>query len=461
MTTPATILQRQRAFFQTGRTREVGFRLRELHRLRKAIARHEGDLMAALRADLGKAPLDAFTSEIGYVLSDVDHALRFVRSWSRPRRRSVPPMAWPGRAVVQPEPFGVALVIGPWNYPFQLLFSPLVSAIAAGNCVCVKPSEYAPQTSRAIASLVNEEFVPEFVSVVEGGANVSEALLAERFDFIFFTGSPRVGRLVMAAAARHLTPVALELGGKCPCLVCEDAEVELAARRILWGKCLNAGQTCVAPDYVLVHESVRGRFLDGLRTAHDRFFPGGSRHSERYGRIVNLAHFDRLARYLDEGPILFGGERERAERFMAPTVMLEPSREAAVMREEIFGPVLPILAFRDLDAELDRLRRLPQPLALYLFSESRARQEHVLAATTSGGVCINDTLSQILARDLPFGGIGESGMGRYHGKAGFDCFTHERSVLRRGTYADPPFRYPQQAASLQMIRRWYGWLLGR
>jgi aldehyde dehydrogenase (NAD+) len=435
--------------------------MRELRRLRAAIARREADLMDALRADLGKAPLDAYTSEIGYVLSDVDHALRNVRAWARPRWRPVPPIAWPGRGAVHPEPFGTALVIGPWNYPFQLLFSPLVSAIAAGNCVCVKPSEYAPHTSRAIASLVNAEFAPELLSVVEGGAEAAEALLAERFDFIFFTGSPRVGRLVMAAAARHLTPVALELGGKCPCLVCEDAKVELAARRILWGKCLNAGQTCVAPDHVLVHESVRERFLDALQAAHDRFFPAGPRTSERYGRIVNLAHFDRLAKYLDDGPILFGGERDREERFLAPTVMLEPSRDAAVMREEIFGPVLPVLAFRDLEVELDRLRRLPRPLALYLFSESRARQDRVLAATASGGVCMNDTISQILARELPFGGIGESGMGSCHGRAGFDCFTHERAVLRRGTRVDPLFRYPQQTASLRTVRRLCGWLLGR
>ncbi len=455
------MVQRQRAFFETGRTRDVGFRMRELRRLRQAIARREGDLANALRADLGKSPLDAYTSEIGYVLGDADHALRRMRAWARPRRRRVPPIAWPGRGAVHPMPFGVALVIGPWNYPFQLLFSPVVSAIAAGNCVCVKPSEYAPHTSRAIADLVSSEFAPEFLSVVEGGAEAAEALLSERFDFIFFTGSPRVGRLVMAAAARHPTPVALELGGKCPCLVCEDAKVDLAARRILWGKCLNAGQTCVAPDHVLVHESVRERFLKALRAAHDRFFPDGPRTSDRYGRIVNLAHFDRLAKYLDDGPILFGGERDRESRYLAPTVMLEPARDAGVMREEIFGPVLPVLAYRDLDVELARLRRLPWPLALYLFSESRAMQDRVLAATASGGVCINDTISHILARELPFGGLGESGMGRCHGKAGFDCFTHARSVLRRGTRADPPFRYPHQAASLRAVRRLYAWLLGR
>lgn len=352
-----------------------------------------------------------------------------------------------------PEPYGVVLVLGPWNYPFQLLFSPLVGALAAGNCACLKPSELAPQTSRAVARLVATVFDPGHVSVVEGDAAISRALLGERFDYIFFTGSGRVGREVMKAAARHLTPVTLELGGKNPCLVFADARMDVAARRILWGKCLNAGQTCVAPDHVLVQAGARDRLVDALGRALREFFGNDPKKSPDYARIINRAHFDRLSAYLGDGRIALGGEHDAGALYLSPTVLLDVATESAVMQEEIFGPVLPILEFHETDEMLDRLSGQPKPLALYAFTEDKDLQDRIVAETSSGGVCINDTITHIMTRELPFGGVGDSGMGSYHGKATFDCFTRYRSVLRRGTRSDPRFRYPPYSVSLKMLKR--------
>ena len=454
-------LRSLRAFYETHATHPVSFRVEQLRTLGRAIESRENDLLEALYADLRKPRLETYVSEIAVVQTDISHAIRHLKRWTHVQRRRTPPIAWPGRSSVYPEPYGVVLIMGPWNYPFQLLFSPMVGAMAAGNCVCLKPSELAPTTSALIAQMGSEVFSPDYVTVVEGGRDVAEELLRERFDHVFFTGSTTVGRAVMEAAAQHLTPVTLELGGKSPCVVCRDVNVETAARRIMWGKCLNAGQTCVAPDFVLVDRQIKDLLLQATERALDRFFGESAQSSKDFGRIVNRRHFDRLVSYLLQGRIVCGGDYDERDLFIAPTIMTDIDPESPLMQEEIFGPILPVLEFSDLDEVVSMLRDRPKPLALYLFTEDRSIQNQVIAETVSGGVCVNDTVSHILGKDLPFGGVGASGMGTYRGKAGFDCFTHYKSVLRRSMLVDPTFRYPPASVSLATLKRVARFLLQR
>jgi len=455
---PATV-QRQRAYFQTGATRSVQFRRTQLERLARALEQHETALLSALQADLGKSLRQGYASEFGLVRMEILHSLRHLRSWAAPRRRGTPWLVAPARGWVQAEPFGVALILGPWNYPVQLLVSPLVSAIAAGNCVVLKPSELAPRTAAAITELIAGCFDEQLVTVANGGADVAEALLRERFDKIFFTGSTRVGRLVLAAAAKHLTPATLELGGKCPAIVCADAPLALAARRIAWGKFKNAGQTCVAPDFVLVEREARDHFVAEMKKALHDFYGDSPARCEDYGRIVNRAHFERLANYLRDGKAVHGGGHDAKDLFIAPTILAGVSPDAAVMQEEIFGPILPVLEFDKLDDALALLRGKPAPLALYVFTRSRATEARVLANVRSGGACVNDVVSHMIGAGLPFGGLGESGMGAYHGRAGFEAFSHQRAVLRRATWIDTSFRYPPQKLSLAGLKRAMRFLL--
>lgn len=455
----ADLVARQRLFFDSGATRPASFRIEQLRSFEAAIRRSEAALLDALHADLRKPPHEAYTSEIGFVLADLHHAIHHLRSWMRPQRRGLARIAWPGSASVVPAPLGIALIIGPWNYPFQLVASPLVGALAAGNCACLKPSEFAPHTSRALAGLIAGAFPPDLVAVVEGGRDAAEALLGQKFDHVFFTGSAAVGGAVMAAAARHLTPVTLELGGKCPAIVCADAAIDVAARRIAWGKFLNAGQTCVAPDFVLAERPVVEPLVAALKRAISTFFGGDPRRSPDYARIVNRRHFQRLVPYLSVGRIAAGGEHDEADLYIAPTVLTDTAPDTAVMRDEIFGPILPVVAFDDLNAVLAGLRKRPPPLAVYLFTSDRAIGRRVVADTRSGGICINDTIVQIAGQSLPFGGVGESGMGRYHGKASFDCFSHLRTVVTRPTAFDPGLRYPPPRLPLDRLKAVYRFLL--
>jgi len=448
----AAASQRQRAFFQTGATRSVKFRRAQLERLAGALERHEAALLSALQADLGKSPGQGYASEFGLVRMEIRHALRHLRRWAAPQRRRTPWFVAPARGWVQSEPLGVALILGPWNYPVQLVVSPLVSAIAAGNCVALKPSELAPRTAEAIAALVRETFAENYISIVNGGVDAAEALLRERFDKIFFTGSTRVGRSVMTAAAKHLTPVTLELGGKCPVIVCDDAAIEQAAKRIAWGKFLNVGQTCVAPDFVLVQRGVREAFVSALKKSLREFYGEDASKSADYGRIVNARHFARLVNYLSDGKIIYGGEQNADDLFLGPTILADAPPESLVMQEEIFGPILPVQEFAGLDDALAQLRGRPIPLALYVFTRDRATEARVLAQTRSGGACVNDVVSHMIGDGLPFGGLGESGMGAYHGRAGFDTFSHQRAVLRRATWLDTPFRYPPERLSLRSLK---------
>lgn len=455
----ATLVREQRRFFRSGATRPLEFRRAQLRRLQEAIATNESTLLRALEADLHRPATEAWFGDIALVSSEIQHALRHLRSWIRPQSRRLPLLARPGRARVQPEPLGVTLIIGPWNYPVQLLMLPLVGAMAAGNCAVLKPSEFAPQTADAIARLIRETFPEHYVAACPGGRDVAEALLHERFDKIFFTGGTAAGRAVMAAAAKHLTPITLELGGKCPCLVCADAPLDVAARRIAWGKFLNAGQTCVAPDFVLVEYPILEAFLGALQQALCEFYGDDPRQSPHYGRIVNRRHFERLAGLLGAGRIARGGEQDMEALYFAPTIMTDVPPDAPVMQEEIFGPILPVLGFDRLDEALAFLAGRPTPLALYLFTRDRATQSRVLAETRSGGVCLNDTVVHLLGKELPFGGLGESGMGAYHGRAGFDCFTHYRPVVRRTFFPDFRLRYPPPRFELPALKRVARWLL--
>lgn len=456
----AAAVQRHRTFFQSGATRPVHFRRARLETFSRAIENHEASLLAALHADLRKSDLQGYGTELGLVKAEIRHALKNLRRWAAPAKRRTPLFVAPARGWVQAEPFGVALIIGPWNYPVQLLLMPVVSAIAAGNCVLLKPSELAPRTAEAIAVMLPKIFPTEFVSVVTGGVEVAEALLRERYDKIFFTGSTNIGRVVMAAAAKHLTPVTLELGGKCPAIVCDDAPIELAARRIAWGKFMNAGQTCVAPDFALVQREVCEPFVAALKKSIVEFYGEDASRSADYGRIVNARHFQRLVNYLQAGRVVFGGTHDAKDLFVSPTILTDAPLDSAVMQEEIFGPILPVLEFDQLDDALAVLRDRPTPLALYVFTNDRAMEARVLARTRSGGACVNDVLSHMVGAGLPFGGLGESGLGAYHGRAGFDAFSHHRAVVHRATWLDTPFRYPPQRLSLRALRRAYRWLLG-
>ena len=447
------VAETQRAFFRRGRTREIGFRMRQLRALRSAIVERQGEILQALKQDLGRPWAEGYTSEIAIVLHEIDFALKNIRSWAKPRRVRTPLILFPGSSWVYSEPYGCALVIAPWNYPFQLAISPLVGALAAGNCAVVKPSEAAPHTSRLIADIISSEFDPAYLAAVEGGVEATTVLLEQRFDYIFFTGGTRVGKIAMAAAARHLTPVTLELGGKNPCIVDASADLDKAARRIAWGKFVNAGQTCIAADFVLAERSIKPALLARLAAAIESFYGAEPKASPDFGRIVNDHHFERLLALMDDGNIVAGGKTDAAQRYIAPTIVEGISWGHPVMQDEIFGPILPVLDFDDLETVMAALEVRPKPLALYFFSENRARQEQVLRHLSSGGACINDTFAQFLNLRLPFGGVGDSGMGTYHGQAGFETFSHSKSVVKRSTWADPGIKYPPYKTPLAVLRK--------
>lgn len=444
---PSELLSRQRGFFALGYTRDFDYRLRRLQELRAAIAASETAINASLQADLGKPALESYATESGFCLAELDYTLQHLARWMQPRRVQLPKTMFPASGQICPEPLGVVLILGAWNYPLQLTLMPLIGAIAAGNCAIVKPSEMAPHTSRVVADLIARTFDPMYVAVVEGGANTSQALLAERFDHIFFTGGPTIAKVVMANAARHLTPVTLELGGKSPCIVDETADLEQAARRITWGKFVNAGQTCLAPDYLVVARSIQADLVGRIARTIAEFYGADPATSPDYGRIVHERHVERLAALMASGRVIVGGQVDRDRRYVAPTLLDGVSWDAPIMQEEIFGPILPILPIDDLDSAIAHINARPKPLAVYLFSKDKANQAYVLRETSSGTAAINDVVMQCGAPQMPFGGVGASGMGRYHGKYSFDTFSHEKSILRQTSLFDPPLRYPPYTAN--------------
>jgi aldehyde dehydrogenase (NAD+) len=448
-------IQQQRQFFQSGKTQDTDFRLTQLKALKQAILAQESAIYDALKADLHKPPLEAYALEIT-VVQEIDYAIQHLSTWVRPKRVPTPWVQWPATSRIYPQPLGVVLIISPWNYPFQLSVAPLIGAIAAGNCALLKPSELAPHSSRVIANLIRDTFDPAYITVVEGGVEVSQALLEEPLDHIFFTGGTAIGKLVMAAAAQHLTPVTLELGGKSPCIVDTDIHLQHTARRIAWGKFINAGQSCIAPDYLLVDRQIKPALIAALKTTLQEFYGDDPSQSEDYARIVSFKQFERLTRLLQDGQVVIGGQVNESDRYIAPTLLDNVSPEAAIMQEEIFGPILPILTYEIIEEAIAFVNARPKPLALYLFSQNQRLQAKVLQATNSGGACINDTFMHAATSDLPFGGVGASGIGQYHGKATFDTFSHYKSVLHKSFWLDFDWRYAPYRGKLATLKRLLG-----
>lgn len=445
------VVAKQRAYFETGATRSLSFRLRALTRLKEAIGANEELLIRALREDLNKPASESYLCEIGIIYDEIRYHLRHLKSWAKARRVKTPLAQFPSKSFLSPEPYGVVLVMAPWNYPMQLCFSPLVGAISAGNTAVVKPSAYAPKVSQAVAKILAEAFPAEYITAVEGGREENQALLQEKFDYIFFTGSPSVGKLVMRAAAEHLTPISLELGGKSPVIVDETADLKVSARRIAFGKILNAGQTCVAPDYAFVHESVMDAFVEHYHQAVKEFFPDGD--FSTMPHIINAKHYRRILGLLEGETRLLDGVCQEESRLIEP-MLIAGRLDSPIMREEIFGPVLPVVPYTELGQCIKFIRSRPKPLALYLFTKSKETQKRVMDSCSFGGGCINDTVIHLATPHMGFGGVGESGMGRYHGKFSFDTFSNHRSIVKKAFWLDLPMRYrPYGEGKDRLIRK--------
>lgn len=449
------IVVQQQHFFATGKTKDIDFRIEQLKLLKQAILENEAAIAKALHSDLQKSETEAYVGEIGFCIAEINYAIKNLRSWAKPRKAVTPISHFISSARISYEPLGVVLIIGAWNYPFQLVIAPLVGAIAAGNCAILKPSEIAANTSFLLATIIPTYFDPSFITVVEGGAETNQHLLEEKFDYIFFTGSSEVGKIVMAAAAKHLTPVTLELGGKSPCIVDADTHLEYTARRIVWGKFINAGQTCVAPDYLLVNKIIKNDLLEEIKKCIKDFYGDDPAKSPDYGRIISQKHFDRLSKFMKVGHLIIGGDTNPDERYIAPTVIDGVDWKDSLMQEEIFGPILPVIEYTDLEEAIALVNARSKPLALYFFSKNKQNQKRVLQETSSGGTCINDTVMHLAVPAMPFGGVGTSGLGRYHGRFSFETFSHQKSILDKSFLVDLKLRYPPYRGKLQFLK----WLI--
>ena len=443
-----------RACFETGRTRPIEWRARQLHGIERLCTEAEEEIGAALKTDLGKPFLEAYGTEIGFLKKEARHARKHLKEWLRPERVPSPLVVQPGRSEIRAEPLGVVLVIAPWNYPFQLALGPVVGAVAAGNAVIVKPSEVAPATSALIAELLPRYLDPDAVRVIQGGIPETTTLLGQRFDHIFYTGNGRVGRIVMRAAAEHLTPVTLELGGKSPAIVDKDIDLDITCRRIAFGKFTNAGQTCVAPDYALVHEEVYELFLERSSEVIREFFGDDPQASPSFARIINAQHHRRISALLEGQRAVCGGDGNESHRYIAPTLLRDVAPESPIMNEEIFGPVLPVVPVPSIASAIRFVNARPKPLALYVFSRSTSVVEDVIGRTSAGGVTVNHCMLHLAPPGLPFGGVGASGMGAYHGRTSFDTFSHRKAVLRKPLALDASLFYPpHDARAERWIRR--------
>ncbi len=443
----------------SGRTRREKWRRKQLHLLSNLLENHQQDILNALHQDLGKPPTEAFF-EIIAVKQEIKLAQKNLSSWMKSKKINVPVSLQPAQAFVQPDPLGCILIIGPWNYPFSLTLQPLVGALAAGNTAVLKPSEHAPNVSNLIKNLIEKYFPPEVAQVVQGDGSTAADLMIQKFDHVFFTGGENIGKKVMEAASKNLTPVTLELGGKSPAVIINGANLEVTAKRIIWGKCLNAGQTCIAPDHLLVEHKLVDSLVSNLKNSIENFYGNTPLDSKHLGRIINQKHFDRLNNLLKEakknGQVIYGGDSNEKERRISPTLIKIENRNDPLMKEELFGPLLPILPIKNLDEAIKEFKFLPKPLALYLFGGGGNEQGKILAMTSSGGICFNDVVLQAGIPELPFGGVGSSGMGKYHGKAGFDNFTHYKSVLKRPFWLDLNFRYPPYKLNLSLLKKLIG-----
>lgn len=434
------LLEAQRIYFATGETRSISFRKTMLRRFRDAIIQNEKRITDAVYKDLRKSYQEAYLTEISLVLAEINFHIKKLNSWAKPRRVKTPVYLLPSSGILMHEPLGVSLIIAPWNYPFQLLMSPLVGAISSGCCTVLKPSPYTPEIAKVMEEMISSVFDNKYITTVQGGREVNSFLLEQRWDMIFFTGSPALGKIVMEAASKHLTPVVLELGGKSPCIVDEGADIAIAARRIAWGKTINAGQTCIAPDYILVHAPLKEKLIEALGGEIRRTFGEDPSASEWYPRMVNDQAFKRVTGYLGDGVIRFGGRSDRGDRYIEPTILDGVDPSSPVMQDEIFGPVLPVLTFTKIDEAIKFVNEREKPLAFYYFGRS-GRAKEVLSRTTSGGGCINDTLMHVTNHHLPFGGVGNSGLGSYHGKQSFLAFSNARAIVKTPTWIDMPFKY--------------------
>jgi len=434
------LLKVQRSFFASQKTKNIAFRISSLEKLKGAILNYQNKITEALWKDLRKSKEEAYLTEISIVVQELNLHIKHLKKWAKPKSVQTPLYLLPSSSKIWQEPLGVSLIIAPWNYPFQLLMNPLVGAISAGCCAVLKPSPHTPNVAKVMEELIKETFDRNYISIVQGGREINTMLLEQRFDSIFFTGSPAFGKVVMKAAAVYLTPVILELGGKSPCIVDQDADLKVAAKRIIWGKTINAGQTCIAPDYLLVHEDVKEVFLTFLKQAIEEMFGTNVQQSKFYPRIVNEEAFNRLKNLMCEGNIRIGGETDAEDKFIAPTVIDEIKPESLIMQEEIFGPILPVMTFTNVDHAVDYVNANEKPLALYYFGNKQTAAR-LLTQTSSGGACINDTLMHVTNHHLPFGGVGNSGQGKYHGKGSFLAFSNQKGVVTTPTWIDLPFKY--------------------
>lgn len=455
MSTLGEKINEQRKYFSTDETKDIDFRINKLKRLREVLKNEEEKVFEALRKDLMKSSFESYITEVAMVYDEINTQIKNIRRWSKRRRVKTPIVQFPAKSFVQLEPYGVVLIIGPFNYPFMLTMDPLIGAIAAGNTVVLKPSESAPETSKVLKSILEQVFDEKYVLHVnpERGKEVVEELLREKFDYIFFTGSAMVGKIVMKAAAENLTPVTLELGGKSPCIVDKDCKVELAAKRIVWGKAMNSGQTCVAPDYLYVHKDIEEKFIKKLEEEIKKQFGEEPLKSEDYSKMVNEREFNRVLSYINKDKLVFGGNYNKETLQIEPTILKDVTWDDSVMEREIFGPILPILSFENLDDVVKIINSKDKPLALYYFSEDRNKIKKILNTTSSGGVTINDTLVHVSSSYLPFGGVGNSGMGEYHGKYSFDLFSNKKGVMDRKTFLDLKIRYAPFKNKLTLVKK--------
>ncbi|MBN2695222.1 aldehyde dehydrogenase [bacterium] len=454
-----SILEKQREFFNTKITLSYDFRVKQLQILKNTILKYEKKILDSLYNDLKKSSFEAYVSEVGFTIAEIDFTIKNLKKWMKSSKHKTPLLFAPAKSEIVYEPLGSALIISPWNYPFQLLLTPLIASIAAGNSAILKPSELSPSVSKVLTEIIKESYKDEYISIIEGGVEETTELLKLNFDIIFFTGSTNVGKIVMEAASKNLTPVVLELGGKSPCIISENIDIKQSAKRVAWGKFLNAGQTCVAPDYLLIQKNIKNSFITELKNEIKNFFGDDIEKSPDYPRIITDRHFDRLNSFIDEKTVIFGGKSNKSSRYIMPTILESPDLDSKVMKEEIFGPILPIFEYDKIEDAIKFIKKFDKPLALYLFSKDKNLIDKVLKETTSGGVCINDTISHIATPYLPFGGVGASGMGSYHGKSGFDIFSHKKSVMKRGFFPEPDIKYPPYGDNFNKIKKLMRWFL--
>ena len=449
------IFNKQKNYFYSDKTKDINFRINTLKKLKFIIKENEEEIMDALYNDLKKSNFESYVSEIGIIYDEINLHIKNLKTWAKKEKRKTPFVHFPAKSYIYKEPYGVSLIIGPFNYPFQLIMAPLIGAISAGNCVILKPSENCPKTALLLEKLINTNFKESYISVVDplGGKETVSYLLDLKFDYIFFTGSVRVGKIIMEKASKNLIPVTLELGGKSPCIVDNTANIDLTAKRIVWGKFLNAGQTCVAPDYILVHTKIKDKLLKSLKKEIINQFGNDIKSSPDFPRLVNKNSLNRIKEYLCDGEIYFGGSFDDEDLYIEPTILVNIKENSKVMEDEIFGPILPIIEYSNLNEAINFIRSKDKPLALYYFSEDKSSIEKILSKVSSGGATINDTIIHVASSHIPFGGVGPSGMGQYHGKSSFDTFSHRKSIVKRGTFFELPLRFAPYNNKLSKIKK--------